>query len=203
MNKFQIIVDVVLIAAVAMLFYLFFTNPSCSSVSVVPASSDSQPCAVVDKPMPIAYVNLDSLLANYVFAQEANEQLMTKQEDARLKLNTKARTLQKEMADFQRKLENNAFLSRERAEAEQQRLLKKQQDLEDLEAKLTQDIYAENQKLNLQLADTLTNYLTIFNADGRYQIIMSNNARDNILMAADGYDVTAEIVEALNERYVK
>ena len=107
------------------------------------------------------------------------------------------------MADFQRKLENNAFLSRERAEAEQQRLLKKQQDLEDLEAKLTQDIYAENQKLNLQLADTLTNYLTIFNADGRYQIIMSNNARDNILMAADGYDVTAEIVEALNERYVK
>ena len=92
MNKFQITVDVVLIAAVAMLFYLFFTNPSCSSVSVAPVSSDSQPCAAVDKPMPIAYVNLDSLLANYVFAQEANEQLMTKQEDARLKLNTKART---------------------------------------------------------------------------------------------------------------
>jgi outer membrane protein len=153
--------------------------------------------------MPIAYLNIDSLLVNYVFAQDASERLMKKQEDARLKLNSKARTLQSEMADFQRKLENNAFLSRERAEKEQQRLVNKQQELQELEAKLTEEIMLENQKLNMQLADTVTNFLQEFNADGRYHVILSNSAKDNVLMAAEQYDITSQVIEALNARCKK
>ena len=61
----------------------------------------------------------------------------------------------------------------------------------------------ENQKLNMQLADTINNFLRDFNADGRYQVIFANAGKDNILQAADGYDITAEVVEALNTRYNK
>jgi len=199
MNKIQIIVDSVLAAAVVALFVLFFTVKPGQKGAV--AEGD----AVVSQQeaMPVAYLNLDSLLANYTFAQEAQDKLMTKQEDARLKLNTKARTLQNEMADFQRKLDNNAFLSRERAESEANRLQKKQQDLQELEAKLTNDILAENQSLNLQLRDTLDNYLKEYNADGKYQIIFANQANDNVLLAQPGYDITNEVVEALNKRYKK
>ena len=153
--------------------------------------------------MPIAFLNVDSLLLHYTFAQEANEQLMRKQEDARLKLNTRARTLQQEMTDFQQKMENRAFLSQERAQSEYQRLQKKQQDLEDLEAKLSQDIMVENQELNIRLADSLQAFLRDFNADGRFQIILSNNAKDNVLMATEGYDVTSEVIAGMNERYKK
>jgi Skp family chaperone for outer membrane proteins len=32
-------------------------------------------------------------------------------------------------------------------------------------------------------------------------MIFSNNAKDNILLATDGYDITAEVVAALNARY--
>ncbi len=197
MNKIQIVVDVVLVAAVVALFAIFFSNK--------PAKGTAEPAAVIasGEALPIAYLNVDSLLTNYTFAQDASERLMQKQEDARLKLNTKARSLQNEMADFQRKLDNNAFLSRERAEKEQQRLIKKQQDLQDLEAKLTEDIMLENQTLNKQLADTLTQFLQTFNADGRYQIILSNTAKDNVLMAADQYDITDEVVAGLNKRYKK
>lgn len=197
MNKIQIVVDVVLVAAVVALFAIFFSNK--------PAKGAAEPAAVIasGEALPIAYLNVDSLLTNYTFAQDASERLMQKQEDARLKLNTKARSLQNEMADFQRKLDNNAFLSRERAEKEQQRLIKKQQDLQDLEAKLTEDIMLENQTLNKQLADTLTQFLQTFNADGRYQIILSNTAKDNVLMAADQYDITDEVVAGLNKRYKK
>lgn len=197
MNKIQIVVDVVLVAAVVALFAIFFSNK--------PAKGTAEPAAVIasGEALPIAYLNVDSLLTNYTFAQDASERLMQKQEDARLKLNTKARSLQNEMADFQRKLDNNAFLSRERAEKEQQRLIKKQQDLQDLEAKLTEDIMLENQTLNKQLADTLTQFLQTFNADGRYQIILSNTAKDNVLMAADQYDITNEVVAGLNKRYKK
>ena len=191
MNKVQILVNVVLVVAVAALFVLHFGKKECASSEVTAAPTEV---------MPVAYLNVDSLLANYSFAIEASEQLMSKQEDARLKMNTKLRTFQNEVADFQRKLQNNAFLSRERAEKEQQRLAKKEQELQELEAKLTQDIMLENQKLNMQLADSLTNFLQVFNADGRYHVILSNTAKDNVLMAAEQYDITQEVVAGMNAR---
>lgn len=195
MNKLQIVINVVLVAAVAALFVIFYSDKKTAPEEVVVAESSEV--------MPVAYLNVDSLLANYTFAQEASDKLMSKQEDARVKMNTKLRTFQNEVADFQRKLENNAFLSRERAEKEQQRLAKKEQELQELEAKLTQDIMLENQKLNLQLADSLTNFLQLFNADGRYHIILSNTAKDNVLMAGEQYDITNEVIEGLNARYTK
>lgn len=195
MNKIQIIIDSLLAAAVVALFVIFFT------VKPKAAPAAEGEAVAVSGQLPVAYLNIDSLLNNYTFAQEAQETLMTKQEDARLKLNTKARTLQNEMADFQRKLDNNAFLSRERAEQEANRLQKKQQDLQDLEAKLTNDILVENQNLNLQLRDTLDNFLKEFNAEGRFQIIFANTQSDNVLLAQPGYDITDEVVAALNKRY--
>lgn len=195
MNKLQIVINVVLVAAVAALFVIFYSDKKTAPSEVVVAESSEV--------MPVAYLNVDSLLANYTFAQEASDKLMSKQEDARVKMNTKLRTFQNEVADFQRKLENNAFLSRERAEKEQQRLAKKELELQELEAKLTQDIMLENQKLNLQLADSLTNFLQLFNADGRYHIILSNTAKDNVLMAGEQYDITDEVIEGLNARYTK
>lgn len=196
MKKVQIIIDAVLVIAIAALFVLHFTGKSCCKHDAEATA------AVAEGNLPIAYINLDSLLANYTLAQECGEQLMRKQEDARLKLNTKMRTFQNEYADFQRKIENNAFLSRERAESEANRLQRKQEELQTLEEQLTQDILAENQALNLRLADSLTNYLNEYNADGKFHLILSNQGRDNVLTAVEGYDITDEIVDALNARYI-
>ncbi|MBQ0119028.1 MAG: OmpH family outer membrane protein [Bacteroidales bacterium] len=197
MNKIQIVINSVLAAAVVALFVLFFVDKNAAKTQPTDVTE------VAEGNLPIAYLNVDSLLVNYTFAQEAQERLMSKQEDARLKLNTKARTLQNEMQDFQRKLDNNAFLSQERAQSEYQRIQKKQQDLEELEAKLTQDILEENQALNLQLADSLTAFLESFNADGRFHVILSNAAKDNVLMADPAYDITSTVVNGMNARYVK
>lgn len=197
MNKIQIAINCVLCVAVVALFVLFFTNKPAT------AKTDAAVAIAAGEQLPVAYLNLDSVLLNYTFAIEANDKLMTKQEDARLKLNTKANTLQREAADFQRKLENNAFLSRERAEAEQNKLMRKQQELQELEAKLTNEILQQNQELNLQLSDTLNTFLAEFNADGRYQIIFANTGKDNILQAADAYDVTEEVINGLNARCAK
>lgn len=195
MNKFQNLLNLILVVAVAALFVLFFIkNDDVETENLTTQVAEN---------MPVAYLNLDSVLINYQFAIEANEKLMTQQEDARLKLNTKANTLQREMADFQRKVENNAFLSRERAESEQQRILRKQQELQELEAKLTNEIMLQNQELNLQLTDTLNTFLAEFNKDGKYQIIFANAGKDNILQAAEGYDITAQVIEGLNARYNK
>lgn len=195
MNKIQICINVVLAAAVVALFVLVFAFRPKTAAPVVTENGE--------QPLPVAYLNLDSLLVNYRFAVDASDRLMAKQEDARLKLNTKMRTFQNEYADFQRKMENNAFLSRERAENEANRLQRKQQELQELEQKLTQEIMLENQDLNLQLADSLTNFLKEFNADGRYQMILSNQGKDNVLMADPAYDITNEVIAGLNARYKK
>jgi len=197
MNKISIIVNSVLAAAVVALFVLFFTaKPGCCKKSAAPQQ-------VLEGNLPIAYINIDSILSQYTFAQEAQEKLMSKQEDARLKLSTKARTLQAEMADFQRKYENNAFLSQERAQSEYQRLQRKEQELQELEQKLTNDILLENQTLNLQLADSLMAFLKDYNADGRFQVILNNQGKDNVLMAAEGMDITEDVVAGMNARYSK
>ena len=196
MKKISIIVDSILAAAVIALFVLYFLDKQAA-----PAAEEAK--TEQEAKLPVAYVNLDSVLLQYEFAIDANDKLMSKQEDARLKLNTKMNTLQREAADFQRKLENNAFLSRERAESEQRRLLNKQQELQDLEAKLTNEILQQNQDLNLQLADTLQNYLEELNKTGKYQIIFANAGKENILLSADGYDITKEVIDGLNARYIK
>jgi len=198
MNKQTILNIVFIVAIVALVVMHFVCGNKCSK----PASCDME-APVLEGNMPIAFLNVDSLLLHYTFAQEANEQLMKKQEDARLKLNTKARTLQQEMADFQKKYENNAFLSQERAQSEYQRLQRKQQELEELEAQLSQDILSENQTLNIRLADSLQAFLKDFNADGRFQVILSNNAKDNVLLATDGYDITEAVIAGMNARYSK
>lgn len=199
MNKIQICIDVFF--GVLIIGTLVWVGTLSSSKGQNPEKEGTVVSAVEEENLPIAYINIDSLLTNYTFAQEANEKLMSKQEEARLQLNQKARALQNDMATFQHKWDNNAFLSRERAENEAQKLQKRQQDLQDLEAKLTQDIMLENQNLNLQLRDTLDSFLKAYNADGRFQVIMANTQGDNILLAQPGYDITSEVVELLNKRY--
>ena len=130
MNKLQILINVILVTSVVTLFGITLSKKTPSQSCENATSVQHNKLALVDSfgIMPVAYLNVDSLLANYTFAQEANEKLMRKQEDARSKMNIKLRSFQNEMADFQRKWETNAFLSRERAEQEQQRLLQKEQE---------------------------------------------------------------------------
>ena len=151
--------------------------------------------------LPIAFINVDSLLIHYQFAKDANESLIRKQEDSRMKINSMARTLQGEMSDFQHKLENNAFLSRDRAQQEQTRLQKKQQELQEMDGNLSKQLVQVQQKMSEQLRDTINKFLKEYNSDGKYAIIFSNTSNDNILYADSKYDITTEVTRLLNERF--
>ena len=154
--------------------------------------------------MPIAVVNVDSILSQYTFAKESNEKLIKKQEDSRVNINTKARQLQNEMVDFQRKLENNAFLSRERAEQESRRLQQKEADLQQLDRQLSQELVTEQQKLSTQLRDSINAAIKALNKDNKYHLVLSTNSlNDNILYSAPEYDITGDVIEYLNTNYSK
>ena len=86
--------------------------------------------------MPIAYIELDSLMANYKYYTEVQEELMREMENRQATVNTKGRNLESEMKEFQRKVESNAFLSQERAQREQERILKLQQEFHSIDNQL-------------------------------------------------------------------
>lgn len=152
--------------------------------------------------MKIAYVNVDTLLTKYNFWNDLNEMMLQKEETMRATLTQKGRELETQAKDFQTKLQNNAYTSRERAEQENARLVKKQQELQELQAQLQTQLANENQKNSLQLRDSINSFLKQYNKDKGYDLIISNTGFDNLLYANEKYDITNEIVEGLNKRYV-
>ncbi len=196
MKNINYVVNGVLAIAVIILFVMQFSGKN-ETKTVKSISSGEAPGGI----MPVAYVNVDSLLENYNYAKDLNEIILKKSENSRASVNQKANSLRTEMQEFQRKIENNAFLTRERAEQEQQRLLQKQQELQELDARLSQELLAEQQKLNEQLRDTVVAQLKVYNKNKGFHIIYSNTMGDNILYAQDGYDITAELLEYLNKNY--
>ena len=199
MKNLSLIMNAILAIAVIVLFWLVLGNKSTPENKQTIMWNDS----ISKGKLPIAYVNIDSLLLNYQFAKDANESLIKKQEDSRLTINTRARELKIEMNEFQRKLENNAFLSRERAEQEQIRLQKKQQELQELDGKLSQQLLQVQQKMSEGLRDTINAFMKHYNKNNKYEMIISNTSSDNLLYAAKGYDITAEITKLLNQRCPK
>ncbi len=151
--------------------------------------------------LPIAYVNIDTLLMNYNFAKDLNEALMRTEENSRASLNQKERQLNNAAQEFQRKLQNNAFLSQERAEQEQQRIIKMQQDYQELAERLSLEFAVEQEKLNIEMEDTIRSQIEMFNKNHRYQLILSNRGTSNILLGNIHYDITKEVTDFLNKKY--
>lgn len=169
------------------------TNTATNSAAVPAVAGSSN--------MKIAYVEIDSLLTKYRFWNDLNEIMIQKEENIRTTLNEKAKKLEAEMKEFQRKYENNGFVSAERAQQENQRIIKQQQDLQALQQKLTAELQAENQKNSLQLRDSINSFLKIYNQTKGYDLIISNTGFDNLLYANPSYNITQEIVDGLNARY--
>ncbi|MDO4726425.1 MAG: OmpH family outer membrane protein [Porphyromonadaceae bacterium] len=167
-----------------------------------PVNTDVTPNSATS--IAIGVVNTDSILDKYTFAIKARETTTKKAEDARLSLNTKARQLQQEMAEFQKKIENNAFLSRERAEQEASRLQKKEIEVRTLGETLEAQFMSEQQKLSLQLKDSIALAISEVNKDKRFAIIVSTSSlTDNVLYADEALNITNEILEFLNSRIKK
>lgn len=198
-NSTHYIISGVLAVALIILFILHFTSKS----STKEANGRDLSVLLNDSSitLPIAYVNVDSLLMNYNFAKDLNESLLRKQESTRATLNQRQNQISSAAQEFERKLRNNAFLSQERAQQEQERILKMDQEYQQLAERLTQDFMLEQEKLNIQMEDTIKARMAEYNRSRNYEIIFSNNTTSTILFADDKYDITSDVVEFLNSMY--
>jgi len=152
--------------------------------------------------MRIAYVEVDSIMTQYQYCKEYSILLEKKSNNARNTLNQKGKQLEAAAANFQRKLQNNGFTSREQAEAAQAGIQKSQQDLQELQARLANELEMETAKFNDALRDSIQNFLNSYNKDKKFDLILSK-AGDNILLADKRFDITDDVVKGLNKRYKK
>ena len=132
-------------------------NKQATTTQVTPATSEGS------SGVKIAFVEIERLILNYQFCLDINQEMVKKEENVRATLNEKSKKLEAEQQDFQYKYENNAF-TRARAEEEYNRLMKKAQELDELSAKLSEELAIENQQKNQQLRDSINNFLSIYNA---------------------------------------
>ena len=151
--------------------------------------------------MKIAYVEIDTLLAKYNYCVDLNEAMVKKSENVRLTLKQKAKDLDRQKQEFQTKVQNNAYLTQERAQQEYNRIAKLEQDLQNLGNKLQSELMSENEKNSLQLRDSINAFLKEYNKTRGYSMIISNTGFDNLLYVDSIYNITREILEGLHARY--
>jgi outer membrane protein len=120
--------------------------------------------------------------------------------NARNTLTQKGNALQAAVNNFQQKVQNNGFTSREQAESAQAALQRQQNDLAALQARLENALATEQQEFLAALQDSLNNFLEVYNKDKKFDLILNKSA---ILYAGKKYDITQDVINGLNKRYKK
>jgi len=195
MKNTSLLINVILAVAVIALFVIVLSDRKGSQQG----SDNVNGSAAAE--MGIVFVNTDSLIIKYDLARELSEELIRKEESSRTDFNESVRVFEQDMMEFQRKLQNNGFLSLDRAQSEERRLRQKEQELQALNARLTNDLMDAQNAMNQQLRDTITNFLKDYCKEKSYSMVLSNTMGDNLLYADSVFDVTDDVVAKLNERY--
>ena len=173
---------------------------SCNNAS---PKMDEQPAAgeaANGSGLKIAFVEVDSLMTQYEYCKDFTLVLQKKSNNARNTLNQKGQQLQNAMNNFQQKLNNNGFTSREQAESQQAAIQRQQNDLQQLQARLENELANETNTHNEGLRDSLQHFLAKYNKDKKYDLILTKQG-DNILYANKRFDITADVINGLNKAY--
>ncbi len=185
-----------------LIFALFaaFALTACNNSPKNDSSAETANDSTMTTDLRIAYVEVDSLMTQFEFAKEKSAELEKKSLNARNTLTQKGQQLQAAANNFQQKIQNNSFTSREQAEGVQAALQRQQTDLAALQARLENELASEQQKFLLALQDSLNNFLAEYNKDKKYDMILNKSA---ILFAGKQFDITQDVINGLNKRYKK
>src|ERR1700752_1280837 len=209
MKQTSLIINIVLIAAVAVLFYL---NISLKKNVEALGGATANPNAVLQTPATlaannvdlknakIAYLNIDSLDYKYQYIIDNSKEYANKQMALESQLNSMAAKFQVDYQDFQQAAQagvrGEAELNKQKAQLEQQQYdaAAKQKQLENLGEEIA--------KKRGDMLKRVSSFVAKFNK-GRYDYILAYTTANisSVLYAKPGLDITKEIVDGLNTEY--
>jgi outer membrane protein len=197
MKHLSLILNVGLFIGLGLLYFLHFNGKS------LDAEQDTTEKTQAMSDLKVAYVNIDSILFKYNLATELNDALGKKQSGMKSRLEKEAQAFEKDAQVFQDKVQRGIFLTQQRAEEAQQQLVMRQQELQQLEYDYTNQLAAEQQKMNARLFDSINNYIKAYNTPEKYQVILGHSLGGNMLYGSEQLNITTEVLKGLNERYGK
>ena len=153
--------------------------------------------------MKIAFVLIDTLTSQYQKCKDLEAEFTKKRANAEATVQQKVKACATQVQEFQRKAQSNQYTQNE-YNNEQARLQKVQQDIQELQARLSTTLQEDYQKEFQALTDTIQSFAKTYAKQKGYDFILCKSSGiDNVLYADEKYDITAEVVAALNKRYTK
>jgi outer membrane protein len=196
MKTLSLVLNAILIIAVGILYFLHFSSND--TVQQIP--SEAGRTNPDNPPGSIVYINIDTLLDNYYYYMDLQEEFEDRQAELEAELNNRGRQYEANALDYQNKVQKGLVTRSEAAKLEQG-LLEEQQNLLQLRDDLTLQLAEEEQVRNRRLIESIMVYLEEYNKDHNYQYIFSNSFGDNLLFVTKELDITYSVLEGINAQY--
>lgn len=201
MQKFSTILNIFLLLAVAILYYLHFSsgkkNGSGNTAASVFNSKDTG-----SKKIPVvAYVELDSLNANVNFIKQRKAELEAEQKGIMFDYEKAYQGLEAEKNNF---LKRGNAITQQEAQVFQEKLMQKQQDIESSKQSKGQRLAEKGAKIMEDMQSQLKEFLNEYNKEKKYTYILATGTGlDYIFYKDSTLNITPEIVKGLNEKMNK
>ncbi len=192
MKQTLLVLNIVLLAAVGVLFYLHFSNNSTETSNEMSATDGPRVQSAV------AFVNTDSLLEKYEYSREMREQLEAKTKKLDQDFQNRVNALQSDIRAYERRV-NTMTLGQVRAAEED--IARKRNNLQLYEQSLGQQLMEEQAKLNQALYERVTQYLKKYGEENGIQMVLKFNPTSDVLYAGDAIDITHDVIRGLNDSY--
>lgn len=192
-NQLSLILNVVLLVAVAVLYYLHFKSPAAANTS-------STGSTAVPAGQQVVYINTDSLVMNYDFLRDLQKDMDERRANAEKQFSIKEQTFQQEAASMQKRASAGLMSEVEMRNA-QATLEQKGQQLSMERQNLAQGLVEMERQMNNQWFDSAVVFLRDYNKGKNYQFILGYTKGGGILLANDKLDISKEVIKGLNDKY--
>jgi outer membrane protein len=204
-KNLSLALNAVLIVAVAILYYLHFSAPQSTSPAVqaieIQADSVSETLALPDiKPtLNVAYINYDSLLANYDFYKTGIKNLENQFKKKQNELLSKQKKLEDDFIKYQQMAPT--LTEGHRATKEQQ-LMSDEQELMKLKDKLEVELSNQQVKFSKDLMAKLDDHLKVLSKEKNYSYIFTytKGGPSMMVFGNDSLEITKEVIKGLNKK---
>jgi outer membrane protein len=153
----------------------------------------------------IVFFNLDTVTQEYDMANDLRSVVETKINSISDEVNRKGNKLQKDVNAFQEKIDKG-LLTRSTAEAQNEKLVKQQNDFQTYYNQKQQEVAEEQAVTMNQIANAIKEYIDKFNEEKQYALIIATQGDilpQPIVAGDPSLDITDILIEGLNAEYVK
>ena len=153
----------------------------------------------------IVYFNLDQVINQYDMANDLFAVLQSKLESIDQEVNRRGNKLQSDVNSFQEKV-NKGLLTRSTAEAQNEKLVKQQNDFQNYYTQKQTEMQEEQAVTMNQIANAIKEYVDKFNEEKQYAMIIATQGDilpQPVVTGDPGLDITDILIEGLNAEYVK